>query len=90
MSGYTEDSLVEQPAIALFGDLAWETAKCFYETFGPAGTFGGETSCDVILERRLRPAFKNPFGIHPHLYPLPEGEDGTSEEALNLAVEEIN
>ena len=30
---YTEDSLVEQPAIALFEELDWETANCFYESF---------------------------------------------------------
>lgn len=30
---YTEDSLVEQPAIALFETLGWETANCFYESF---------------------------------------------------------
>lgn len=38
---------------------------------------------------RLRIAFMNPFRIHPHLIPLPEGEDENSEEALNLAVEEL-
>jgi len=32
-SNYTEDSLVEQPAIALLGELGWETANCFYESF---------------------------------------------------------
>ena len=30
---YTENSLVEQPAIALFGELGWEAANCFYESF---------------------------------------------------------
>jgi len=30
---YTEDSLVEQPAIALFEELDLETANCFYESF---------------------------------------------------------
>ncbi len=30
----SEDSLVEQPAIALFGELGWETGNCFYESFG--------------------------------------------------------
>jgi len=33
MSGYTENSLVEQPAVALFAELGWETANCFYESF---------------------------------------------------------
>jgi hypothetical protein len=30
----SEDSLVEHPAIALFGELGWETGNCFYESFG--------------------------------------------------------
>ena len=29
MTYYTEDSLVEQPAIALLAELGWETADCF-------------------------------------------------------------
>ena len=36
MSNYSENSLVEQPAIALFGELGWETASCFHE-FEQAG-----------------------------------------------------
>jgi len=36
-SNYTENNLVEQPAIELFAELGWETANCFYETFGPKG-----------------------------------------------------
>ena len=31
MSGFTENSLVEQPAIDLFAELKWGTANCFYE-----------------------------------------------------------
>lgn len=64
---YTENSLVEQPAIALFADLGWETANCFYETFGPKGTLGRDTPYEVVLEPKLRAAFRNPFGIRPHL-----------------------
>ncbi len=33
MSGFTENSLVEQPVIDLFAELKWETANCFYELF---------------------------------------------------------
>jgi type I restriction enzyme R subunit len=33
MSGFTENSLVEQPAIALFAELGWKTTNCFYESF---------------------------------------------------------
>lgn len=76
MSGFTEDSLIERPAIALFAQLGWETSNCFYETFGPAGMLGRETSYDVILKRRLRPALRK---LNPDL----------PEEALSLAVEEL-
>ena len=34
---YSEDTLVERPAIALFGQLGWETANCFDEVFGVVG-----------------------------------------------------
>ena len=58
MSSYTEDSLVEQPAIALFAELGWETADCFEEQFGPQGTLGRATPHEVILPARLRPALE--------------------------------
>src|SRR6266496_6370989 len=31
--GYSEDSLIEQPAIELFKELGWETANCYNESF---------------------------------------------------------
>jgi type I restriction enzyme R subunit len=31
---YTEDALIEQPAIAILGKLGWKPANCFDETFG--------------------------------------------------------
>jgi len=40
MKDYTEDQLVEQPAIELFRELGWEAANCFYETYGSGGTLG--------------------------------------------------
>ena len=30
-SDYSENALVEQPAIALFEELGWPSANCFYE-----------------------------------------------------------
>ena len=74
---YSEDTLVEQPAIALFSDeLGWETANCFEETFGVYGTLGRETSSEVLLLSRLLPALKC---LNP----------GLPSEALGLAVEEL-
>jgi type I restriction enzyme, R subunit len=73
---YTEDSLVEQPAIALLSDLGWETTDCYEETFGAGGTLGRETSSEVVLLSRLRPALHR---LNPAL----------PEVAIELAVEEL-
>ena len=53
---YTEDQLVEQPAIDLFADLGWTTVSAMEETFGPAGTLQRETKGEVVLVPRLREA----------------------------------
>ncbi len=55
---YSEDQLVEQPAIALFGALGWQTVSAMEELFGPTGTLGCETSGEVILVPRLRAALE--------------------------------
>ena len=49
---YTEDQLVEQPAIALFAKLGWTTVSAMDETFGPTGTLGRETKSEVVLTPR--------------------------------------
>jgi type I restriction enzyme R subunit len=54
---YTEDQLVEQPAIGLFALIGWETVSAREEVFGPDGTLGRETSGEVVLVGRLREAF---------------------------------
>ena len=58
---YTEDGLIEQPAINLFSQLNWKTVTCWEETFGEQGVaeeqpLGRETRADVILFTRLRSA----------------------------------
>ena len=80
---YSEDTLVERPAIALFGQLGWETANCFDEVFGDAATagpgrpyLGRETPAEVVLRPRLAAALAR---LNPDLPP----------EALALAVEEL-
>ena len=73
---YTEDALVEQPAIDLLHRLEWQPLNCYEETFGPEGTLGRETSSDVILLSRLRPA-------------LGKMNQDLPEEAINLAIEEL-
>jgi type I restriction enzyme R subunit len=56
--GYTEDALVERPAIALLEDLGWETMNVYGEFDGAASTLGRETRAEVILTARLRPALE--------------------------------
>jgi type I restriction enzyme R subunit len=84
---YTEDQLVEQPAIALFEALGWETANCYHETFGKALTpalsqgarencLGRDASSDVVLTARLWPALER---LNPTLPP----------EVLTLAIDEV-
>ena len=75
-AGYSEDMLIERPAVALFAELGWETANCFHERFGPAGTLGRETPAEVVLTRRLRAALER---LNP----------GLPAEALRQAVEEL-
>ena len=61
MRDYSEDALIEQPAIALFRQLRWETANCYRETWRPGGgSLGRETPAEVVLVRRLRAALARP------------------------------
>lgn len=62
---YTEDALVEQPAIQLFSELNWETVTCWDEVFGSLDDesltnnplfFGRETRNDVVLFARFKTA----------------------------------
>jgi type I restriction enzyme, R subunit len=53
---YTEDQLVEQPAVGLLAALGWTTVSAMCETFGPGRTLGRETKGEVVLVQRLRSA----------------------------------
>jgi type I restriction enzyme R subunit len=74
--GYTEDALVEQPAIALLDALGWETVNAYQEFDNGASTLGRETKAEVVLIARLRPALQR---LNP---------DATAE-AVSQAIEEI-
>src|ERR1019366_9274661 len=76
MNEYTEDALVEKPAIELFEKLDWKERNCYYETFGPGGDLGRETPSEVVLVQQLRPA-------------LEKLNQGISKEAINAAIVEI-
>lgn len=63
---YTENQLVEQPAIGLFAELGWQTVSALDETFGVTGTLQRETKGEVVLASRLRGALER---LNPLLPP---------------------
>lgn len=73
---YTEDQLVEQPAIGLFAELGWKTVSAMEETFGATGTLRRETKGEVVLVSRLRGMLER---LNPALLP----------EAITSAVDEL-
>ena len=73
---YTEDELIEQPAINLFSDIGWQTLDCYSEVFGNEGTLGRDNRSEVILVRELREALTK------------INSDCTANE-INLAVEDL-
>jgi type I restriction enzyme, R subunit len=76
-NNYSEDALVEQPAIALFEELGFAAENCFHEKFGSAGsTLGRETTSDVILWPRLKSALQK---LNP----------GLTSDAIDLAIAEL-
>jgi type I restriction enzyme R subunit len=71
---YSEESLVERPAMKLFGQLGWSAQNCFHEFNDNGKSFlGRETKADVILISKLKPALKK---INPSL----------SETVINEAI----
>lgn len=73
---YSEDILVEQPAIELFQGLGWETLSGYNE-FENLGTsfLGREAKTEVVLVQRLLPVMER---LNPDL--LPEAFDQAIEE----------
>lgn len=63
---YTENHLVEQPAIGLFAELGWQAVSAAEEVFGEAGTLQRQTKGEVVLESRLRDALTR---LNPTLPP---------------------
>ena len=72
----SEDAAIEQPTIALFADLGWETLNCYHENFGPLSLLGRETMADVVLPHRLHAAIEK---LNP----------GVSPNAIDIAVQEL-
>lgn len=75
--GYTEDALIEQPAITLLEELGWETVNAYHEFDYGKSALGRETKADVILKSRLVHALRR---LNPEVQP----------EAINKAIEELS
>jgi type I restriction enzyme, R subunit len=78
---YTEDQLVEQPAIGLFAELGWQVAAPPANSGAAgeprdAGLLGRETKSEVVLVPRLRAALEK---LNPALPP----------EAIATAIDEL-
>src|SRR5262249_32258047 len=85
---YTEDLLVEQPAIELFAELGWVTVTGMEEVFGSADPslhpsprgrgswLGRETKSDVVLVPKLGSALER---LNPEL----------PADTINTAVDEL-
>ena len=74
---YSEDQLIEQPAIALMADLGWERLDCFDEFSRIGGSpLGRDTKSEVVLTARLRPALRR---LNPD----------ASDAAVDEAIEEL-
>jgi type I restriction enzyme R subunit len=76
MQSYSENTLIEQPAMSLFDGLNWMVRNYLEESFGQTGTLGRETPSEVVLISRLRPVLQK---FNPELPP----------QAIESAIEEL-
>ncbi len=72
----SEDAAIEQPTIALFAELGWETLNRYNETFGPLSLLGRQTMSDVVLPNRVSAAIEK---LNP----------GVSPNAIEIAIQEL-
>jgi len=74
---YTEDALVEKPAIEMLKGLGWEHFEAFHEFEQTNGSpIGRETKSEVVLVSRLKPTLER---LNQELPP----------QTIDLAIEEI-
>lgn len=77
LSGYSEDELVEQPAIALLKELGWDYYNAYHEfDYQEKSPLKRETKADVVLTARLWAALQK---LNP----------GVPMEALGQVIDEI-
>ncbi|MEX2620739.1 MAG: HsdR family type I site-specific deoxyribonuclease [Egibacteraceae bacterium] len=79
---YSEDGLVEQPALALLAELGWSVVNAWGESFGRAGTLGRDSMHDVVLVHRLRDALQV---LNPEV-PEPVREEALTAMARDRSV----
>ena len=72
----SEDLAIEQPTIALFAELGWETRNCIGERSRLDPELGRDSYEEVVLRHRLRAALE---ALNPDTAPL----------ALDLAIDEL-
>ncbi len=75
-TGYSEDNLIEQPAINLLADLGWETYNAYGEFEQGQSPLDRENKSEVVLTARLRPELVK---LNPDL----------PAKAIELAIEEL-
>ena len=73
---YSEDALVEKPAMALFESLGWAVGSLYHEWTGALSSEGRQTQQDVVLVPRLREALAR---LNPKL----------TSSAFDQAIEEL-
>ena len=74
---YSEDELIEQPAIGILEEMGWETLNCYSEFEQAEGSLlGRQTKFEVVLTSRLRPA-------------LAQLNPGATEDTITKAIEQL-
>lgn len=73
---YSEERLVEHPAMELFAELGWDTFHAAEEVVGIAPTLGRQTPAAVVLIPRLRIVLQR---LNPT----------AAREAVDIAVDEL-
>jgi type I restriction enzyme R subunit len=84
---YTEDHLVEQPAIQLMQhELGWDVVNCYGEWDAGTSNLGRDGKREVVLVSRLRPALQR---LNPDLQVDHSSPRLRMAGAIEGAVEEI-
>ena len=77
MNPYSEDQLIEQPAINLLEGIGWETLNCYSEFEQAEGSpLGRQTKSEVVLTSRLQPV-------------LAQLNPDATQDAITKAIEEL-